>query len=308
MTLTFSNGPEYSRLRKVLMYIPGDEVKYVDGRNYRDMLFRRPVDYNLLYRQFNILIDVFRGEGVEVILLNELFELAGWRPSLTPPNMMFIRDVFGVIKDSVILGNMAYEVRRMEPIIMGELLRRLKLSDFYVMGGKKYFEGGDLIQLNNEYLLIGYGPRTSFPAALEISSLAREAGLNTILISMPPYRVHLDGGMMPLDRDLIIAHRPSLEYYPSLVIYRDGSRDVINTFQFLRDIGYTFIEVDDEESKNFGPNTIVLYRGKVISYSWNSGAIESLREYGIDVIPFDGTEVSGAGGGPHCIFNTLERR
>ncbi len=307
MRLRFSNGPEYRRLKKVFMYRPGEEVKRVDESNYREMLYRRPIDHRLLVEQFDKLVEIFRGEGVEVILLNELFDEVDWRPSYIPPNLMFMRDVMGVLKDLVILGNMAYEARRMEPFIIGEVLRRLGYGKMHPMGGKKYFEGGDLMFLNEDYLLIGYGPRTSFPAAMEISSLAMEMGFNTLLIAMPPFRVHLDGGMMPLDKDLIVAHTPTLDFYPSMVVYRDGSKDIVNAYQFLKDMGYTFISVDDEESRTFGPNVVVLDRRKIISYSWNKRTLKSLQEYGVDIIEFDGTEFRDSGGGPHCTFNTVER-
>ena len=307
MQLRFSNGPEYNRLRRVLMYRPGEEVKRVDESNYRDMLYRRPIDYKLLLKQFNTLVDILRGEDVDVILLNDLFDEVGWKPSYIPPNLMFMRDVLGVLKDLVILGNMTYEARRMEPFILGEVLKRLGYSKVHPMGGKKFFEGGDLMFLNEDYLLIGYGPRTSFPAAWEISGLALEMGFNTLLVAMPSFRVHLDGGMMPLDKDLILAHIPTLDYYPSMVVYRDGSKDIVNAYKFLMELGYTFIDVDDDESRTFGPNVVVLDRLKVISYNWNSKTLKNLREYGVDVIEFDGTEFRGSGGGPHCTFNTVER-
>ncbi len=307
MQLRFSNGPEYHRLKKVLMYRPGEEVKRVDESNYREMLYRKPIDYQLLLKQFDTLVDIFRGEGVEVILLNELFDEVGWRPSYIPPNLMFMRDVMGVLKDLVILGNMTYEARRMEPFILGEVLKRLRYGRVHPLGGKKFFEGGDMMFLNGDYLLVGYGPRTSFPAAWEISGLALEMGFNTLLVAMPPFRVHLDGGMMPLDKDLIVAHLPTLNFYPSMVVYSDGSKDIVNAYEFLKELGYTFIPVDDDESKTFGPNVVVLDRMKAISYSWNSKTLKRLKEYGVDIIEFDGTEFRDSGGGPHCTFNTVER-
>lgn len=289
------------------MYRPGDEVKRVNESNYREMLYRKPVDYKLLLKQFDTLVDIFRCEDVDVILLNDLFEDVGWTPSYIPPNLMFMRDVMGVLRDLVILGNMTYEARRTEPFILGEVFKRLGYKKLHLLGGKKFFEGGDMMFLNGDYLLVGYGPRTSFPAALEISSLTLDMGFNTLLIALPSFRVHLDGGMMPIDKDLILAHIPTLDFYPSMIIYRDGSKDIVNAYEFLRELGFTFISVDDDESKTFGPNVAVLDRLKVISYSWNVKTIKNLREYGVDVIEFDGTEFRDAGGGPHCTFNTIER-
>ncbi len=301
------NGPEYWRLKKVLMFKPTEEVKTVDESNYKSMLFRRPIDYDLLLKQFEDIVDIFHGEKVKVILLNDLFEEMGWRPRFIPPNMMFMRDVLGVFKDKVFLGNMTYEARRFEPIILETVFKYFDVKVIKRFSGKAFFEGGDFMFLNEDTVLVGYGPRTSFEAAYEIAKYANQEGFNSLLISLPPYRVHLDGGMMPISKDLIIAHIPTLKYYPSIVFYRDGGFDVVKAYDYLRGLGYDFISVDDEESKSFGPNVVVLKEYRVISYSWNKNVLERLRNAGVEVIEFNGTEYRDAGGGPHCIFNTMFR-
>jgi hypothetical protein len=66
-------------------------------------------------------------------------------------------------------------------------------------------------------------------------------GLNAILVSLPNFRVHLDGGMMVLDRDLIVAHVPSIDYYPSLILYNEGEVEVQSLYKYVLDNGYTVI-------------------------------------------------------------------
>ena len=306
-SIVFRNGPEYYKLRKILMYKPSKEVKDVNERNFKDLLFRRPPNYKLLLRQFDFFYDIMRSEGVEVILLNDLFEMVGWHPGYVPPNMMFMRDVLGVLEDLVLIGNMRHEARRLEPYIVREVFSRMGFTNLHLLDGYTFFEGGDLIHLNDNFLMVGYGPRTDFNGAYKIAEIALDKGLDVIIVSLPPFRVHLDGAMMPLERDLVIANKTSISYYPSLILYRDGEKRIDLLYNFLIDEGYEILNVSDEETREFGPNIVVIKRGRVLSYSWNREAIKMLNEYGIDVIEFNGSEYRNAGGGPHCIFNTVLR-
>ena len=301
------NGPEYWDLKWILMYKPNEEVKRVNRDNYGDYLFREPVDYSKLVSQFENLYDIFKSEGVKIDLLNDLFEIVRWRPKMVPPNMMFMRDVMGVLEDEILIGNMRYQGRKIEPIIIQEVLRRMGIFDMHLFQGHQFFEGGDLLYLREDLLMIGFGPRTNFSGAYKIAEKALNRGLDVALVSLPPFRVHLDGSIMPLDEDLVITNKTSIDYYPSLILYSDGEKRVETLYQFLIEEGYDIIEVSDEETKNFGPNVVVIRKDRVLSYSWNKEAIRQMAEAGIDVIEFDGSEFRKAGGGPHCTFNTLLR-
>jgi N-dimethylarginine dimethylaminohydrolase len=301
------NGPEYWRLEKVLMYRPSDEISLVTEENCRYYLFREPVDVDLFHKQYVSYLDLLGELGVEVILINDLMEEVGWRPSLVPPNMFFMRDVIGVLEDKVLVSNMRYEARRYEGFIAKRVLEASGYGDTYVFSGCDYFEGGDLLYLDEDTVMVGYGPRTSFSAAYRIGEIALEVGKDVILVSLPHYKVHLDGTLMPMGDKLVVAHVPSIKFYSSFIMYRDGGYDVINLYDFLVDRGYEIVEVDDEENYKFGANLVVVRAGLVISYSWNVNVIRSLEDLGIDVISFMGSEFMKAGGGLHCVFNTVLR-
>jgi len=307
VNMLFRNGPEYLPLKKILMYRPGDELLSVDSNNYRDYLFKEPVDRDKLVAEYDEYIESLRNLGVEVVLLNDLFRKIGWTPRFIPPNLLFMRDVMAIIEDKVVYGSMRFEIRRMEPIILQYVFKKLgwDYSIEYNYGG--YFEGGDLLYLDNKTILIGYGPRTSYEYAYSLAGYINRIGLASILVPLPKFRVHLDGGMMVLDEDLVIAHIPSIKYYPSLVIHSDGEIDVITLYDYLVNDGYTIIGVKDEESMKFGANNVVIRKNLVISYSWNKEAINSMREFGIDVISLEAEEIRKAAGGLHCLFNIIFR-
>lgn len=58
----------------------------------------------------------------------------------------------------------------------------------------------------------------------------------------------------------------------------------------------------------FGSNLMVIHKGLVPSYPWNKNVIKELKEVDIEVITVMGSEFMKAGGGLHCMFNTLLRK
>jgi len=302
------NGPEYWRLKRLFMYRPSSELSLVNKSNYRDYLFRAVVDPEAFQRQYDAYLDIFREHSVEVLLLNDVLEQINWKPSFFPPNLVFMRDVFAVLESTIVLSNMRYEIRRYEPYIVKKSFEKLGWNITYIFEATEYFEGGDLLYLNENTILLGYGPRTSFQAAYKLGKQINDNfRKNAILIPLPPYRVHLDGTMMILDNDLIVAHKRSLMYYPSLIMYSDGDYDVINFYDYLGENNYAIIDVPDNELNTFGPSFVVIRKGLVISYAWNDKTIKELVDMGIEVITFNGYEFMKAGGGLHCLFNTLLR-
>jgi|GEM_PF-4013611 N-dimethylarginine dimethylaminohydrolase len=303
-----SNGPEYWDLKKVLMYRPtNDSLTCVTKDKCKYLLFREPVDPMLFQEQYDSYLELLEQLGVEVLLLNDLMDEIGWHPSFVPPNMFFMRDVIGVLEDKILISNMRYEARRYEGLIAKEVLETAGWGDCHLFTGSDYFEGGDLLYLNEDTVMVGYGPRTSFSAAYKIGEMAVYMGKNAFLVSLPHYKVHLDGTMMPMDDSLVVAHIPSIRFYPSMIMYKDGDFDIVYIYDYLMENGYDIIGVSDEENETFGANLVVVKEGLVISYSWNNEVIKNLEEVGIEVVPFDGSEFMKAGGGLHCVFNTILR-
>ena len=302
-----SNGPEYWKLREILLYKPSNEIDIVNNENYKNYLFREPIDSSLLRKQYNMYLEQLKELDVEPILINDLMEKINWHPGTVPPNMFFMRDVIGVLENKILISNMKHEIRRYEGFIVKKILESLGWEGVYTFSGSDYFEGGDLLYLNEDTVMIGYGPRTSFSAAYKIGRIVNELGKNSILVSLSPSRVHLDGTMMPIDEDIVVAHIPSIRFYPSFIMYKNGDYDIIDMYKFLIDLGYEVVAVNDHEANAFGSNLMVIHKGLIISYSWNKNIIKKLEKHGVEVIIFMGSEFMKAGGGLHCVFNTILR-
>lgn len=211
------------------MYKPSNELSIINESNYKEYLFRDVIKLTAFQEQYNDYLDVFREHDVDVFLLNEAMKSVNWTPKFFPPNLMFMRDVFAVLENIIVLSNMRYEIRRYEPYIIRKVFEKLGWKIMSIFKNIEYFEGGDFFYLNENTILLEYGPRTSFQAAYKLGKQINDNfSKDVILVSLPSHRVHLDGTMMVLDKDLIVAHKQSLMYYPSLLMYSDGDYDIIN--------------------------------------------------------------------------------
>ena len=163
--------------------------------------------------------------------------LSGHEYDLPPlPNLYFMRDSSCVIRDRVVIGAMAHGVRTSEALLMravfgarsgtpdgtvrGEVLydgchEQLVAADGPVAGRSPdlRLEGGDVLVVRRDLLLVGVSERTSSAA---LDALARrlveayEEPLTMIAVILPAERstIHLDMIFTLVDRDSALVYEP----------------------------------------------------------------------------------------------------
>lgn len=266
-----------------------------------------------------------------------LADMIGNYPFITNPmpNLYFTRDPFAIINNGVCLNKM-YSLTRQRETIYGEFI--FKYHPVY--GGSPLFysrydyfniEGGDIMVLNKETLIVGVSERTH-PSAIE--RLAKnlfyknETEYQRILaFCIPKYRtfMHLDTIFTQVDYDKFTIHK---ECYNSLVIYeltrdeaRPGKIKSVKVEESLEVVleKYTGRKVTlipcggndtvsaDREQWSDGSNTIAIAPGEVIAYERNDITNQVLRQYGIKVHTIPSSELSRGRGGPRCMCMPLER-
>ena len=266
-----------------------------------------------------------------------LADMIGNYPFVTNPmpNLYFTRDPFAIINNGVCLNKM-YSVTRQRETIYGQFI--FKYHPVY--GGSPLFynrtnhfniEGGDIMVLNKETLIVGVSERTH-PSAIE--RLAKnlfyqeETKYQQVLaFCIPKYRtfMHLDTIFTQVDVDKFTIHK---ECYNTLVIYkleRDSKRPgkilttkVDEPLEVVLE-KYTGQKVTlipcggndtvsaDREQWSDGSNTIALAPGEVIAYERNDITNQVLTQYGIKVHTIPSSELSRGRGGPRCMCMPLER-
>ncbi len=300
--------PEYAPLRRVLMHAPGEEIDPIGPATFRRYLFEDAVDAARFREQHQSLVDVIRGEGVDVRLVGDLVRgaQAGERIRRSP-NLVYTRDTVAVTRAGAITMRMRSSVRRHEPALVAAALGALGVKELAAIRPRGTMEGGDLIFLDETTLLVGTGNRTNGLALRQLRARAAAAGLETVIATtLPPWAIHLDGTMMVLDRDLAIIHRDSVR--GPAVVYEPGEAPRrTQPLQILRQRGMRTIEVTAYERQRRATNLITLGPRKLVGYAGHARVRRELLREGADLIEVEGSELVRGGGGPRCMTAPIER-
>ena len=266
-----------------------------------------------------------------------LSDMVGDYPFITNPmpNLYFTRDPFVTINHGICLNKM-YSVTRRRETIFGKYIFKYHpqykgVELFYDRTNDLNIEGGDILVLNKETLIVGVSERTH-PAAIE--KLAKNLFFNSttsykrvLAFAIPKFRtfMHLDTVFTQVDFDKFTIHK---DCYYKLKIYEltpnpelNGKLITTELDDILENVlekylgkpitlipcgGNDSVSADREQWSD-GSNTIAIAPGEVIAYERNDITNEVLRQYGIKVHTIPSSELSRGRGGPRCMCMPLER-
>jgi len=305
----FGAQNEYSKLREVLMHIPGDEICLINGENRNEYLFREVPDPERFREEHVKFIEVLKSEGIEVQLVEEILKNTDYIEIIEMcPNMIFIRDTGTITKIGAIIGRMSKIARHAEPLIVKEALKKLNVPVALEIKSPGEFEGGDAVWLDERTLMIGYATRTNEEAVKQIANLLLKEEIveKVIAVPLPRGRVHLDGGLMILSPTTAVTRIEAISTYPSKIISANEVK-LINLAEWLKRKGYELITVTEREDRIFGANLVAIGENKVLSYVWNRRIMRELEKRGFDVLGIEGYELVKGGGGLHCMILPIRR-
>ena len=282
----FGAQSEYLPLRRVIMHRPSEEVHRVTASAAHEFLYRESSSKEKMQEEHDSYVHFLEDEHVDVINVE----------GTLCPNLIFTRDTASITRKGALLMRPKHAARFFEPSYLEETFQSLNIPTMKITRGCA--EGGDLVYLNEDTLMVGFGPRTDFDGLSQIKeSLLEEAVKEIIAVPLPSFRVHLDGALMIITHDLAVLHPESL-IFPAKFLKKN---ELVSLPMFLQEEGFDLIEVTDQEVKAFGPNLLVVRPDLVVSYSWNTRIISELEERSIEVIKLEGHELVKAAGGPHCM-------
>lgn len=250
------------------------------------------------------------------------------------PNLYFSKDPAACVGDGICINHMRTRARRRESLLMKYILKYNR--DIAPEGTKQWYdyddvesiEGGDIMILNSETLIIGLSERTS---ALGIQCLAKkligESGFRRIIVFDIPKRrafMHLDTVFTMIDYDKFTIHSEILDAVGIYEIYldRDGEVQFTTITDSMADMlkkllgipAVNLIHVGGNDSMaaqreqwNDGTNTLCIEPGKIITYDRNYITNSVLESNGLEVITIPSAELSRGRGGPGCMSCALNR-
>lgn len=254
---------------------------------------------------------------------------------LTPmPNLYFAKDPAACVGDGLCINHMRTVTRRRESLLMKYMQ---KYNDTFAVDeskiwfdydGPESLEGGDIMILNRETLIIGLTQRTT---ALGIQALAKKmlggSGFRRIIVFDIPKRrafMHLDTVFTMIDYDKFTIHSEILD---SIGIYeihltKDGETEFSTITDSMADMlkkilgvpSVKLIHVGGNDSMaaqreqwNDGTNTLCIRPGKIITYDRNYITNSVLENNGLEVITIPSAELSRGRGGPGCMSCAISR-
>lgn len=231
-------------------------------------------------------------------------------------NYYFTRDPSAVIGNSALVCKMANTVRIRESQIMdaifkSDLFFNANVIDSYELSQNRplvKMEGGDILVIRDDILLIGNGMRTSTQG---IDLLAREfcktgSGKKHVIVQQLPESpesfIHLDMVFTMLDNNKAMVYKPLImnnsPYQTVHMQIDNGTVTKISSaggiLNLLRKLGVDLMPIvcggksddwdQEREQWHSGANFLAIAPGKVISYARNIHTLEELDKNGFEVV------------------------
>lgn len=229
------------------------------------------------------------------------------------PNAFFTRDAVMCVYENVIIGSMAHKVRLTEALLLRYIFcyhPALGVNNFYHDGTRKQqnevtVEGGDILVIKENLLIIGFSERTS---ARAIDRLACEMSrdkekLDIIVVNLPKIRatIHLDMIFTMLDVDKFMVFPPLITGPDKCKSFHmqcsHGSIQKITEYSGLpkamESIGLNaeFINcggdhpfAQEREQWTSGANFFTFAPGQIIGYEHNKATLNALNKSGFEII------------------------
>ncbi|MDD3827847.1 MAG: arginine deiminase family protein [Anaerolineae bacterium] len=254
----------------------------------------QPIDYDVLHAQMLSLSDLYRGLGIEVVLIDPA---PGGEDREARPfhNLMYVRDLFFMTPEGAILSRMASEVRAGEELLAARSLVGLGIPILRTVGGWGTFEGADALWAGAQTVLVGVGNRTNRSGFEQVKSCLEFQGVMAVEIPLPARVQHLLGLLQIVDDDLAVVRAGIAP--PDLKVTLSG-------------LGFRCIALDETAEVRAGQamNFVTIAPRRIVMVAGNPGTRRILQDNGLEVeAEADLSELLKGAGGPGCATGILRR-
>ncbi len=276
------------RLRRALVKAPVEREEHLD--RWREFGYDHRPDLEGTSREFHGFVDALKGEGVEVVVARE--------PQEGALDAVFVTDPGVMTNGGLVIGRMGKALRRGEEAALAKEAKRLGIPILGRVQSPGTLEGGDVLWLDPDTVVVGRTYRTNDHGFLQLRGFLGSLVETGLQVHLPHWRgpgdlLHLMSIISPVDVDLALV-RTDLMPIPLLELLKARSVDLVN--------------VAEEEFHTKGCNVLALRPRRVLMVEGNPRTQKALEARGVEVVTYPGGEVSvNRGGGPTCLTLALHR-
>jgi N-dimethylarginine dimethylaminohydrolase len=211
------------------------------------------------------------------------------------PDAIYTYDPVIVSDEGALLLNPGKEIRRAEPAALAEDLERAGVPVAGRLSRDEWAEGGDFCWLDARTLLAGRGYRTNSDGIRAVERLLNS--VEVLVFDLPHWHgqdevMHLLSLLSPVADDLVVAYPPLLP---------------VRLAQLLEERGIEVVPVPDEEFESMGTNVLALAPRVALMTGGNPETRRRLEKAGVEVLVYEGKELSKGDGGPTCLTRPILR-
>ncbi len=236
------------------------------------------------------------------------------------PNLIFTRDIAVVVNDHIVITKAAKEARFRENLLsrfifwyhpffqhLKEQKRLINLNDVDIFppsrtGERISIEGGDMMILNDQYLLIGCSERSTTHAFYSLKKVLFERNVinHVAMVVIPRERsyMHIDTIFTHIDTNHIIAYKPivvdGLSSYVEVYDRDGGERFYSSISEFIKQeinhkmefilSGHGISPYQEREQWTDGCNLVTIRPGVALTYDRNPYTEMAFKAAGFEVI------------------------
>jgi N-dimethylarginine dimethylaminohydrolase len=281
---------ETGTLRTVLVRHARDAFGSAEkiATEWKELNYHAAPDFDRAVDEFDRFVELLQSEGANVIS-------APGQVGATLDSI-YARDAAIITDNGAVLCAMGKPQRSNEPQYLQPIFKAEGIGLLGSISGRGRLEGGDVTWLPGNRLAVGRGYRSNDEGFRQLRKLTQDVVEEIVQVSLPHWRgpddvFHLMSILSPVGDNAVLVYAPLLP-----VAFR----------LWLLERELRLIEVPDEEFESMASNVLSVAPGKCIALEGNPVTRARLEKAGIEVLVYDGTEISRKGeGGPTCLTRPL---
>src|SRR5262245_37700264 len=279
-------------LKTVIVKRPEEAFRNASAieRDWQELAYTRPPDLGLACAHHQQFVSLLQAAGAKVLYLPD--------DERTGLDSLYTHDPVLITSAGAIVFQTGKAQRRGEGPAFLDALQQWDVPVLGIVEGSATAEGGDMIWLDANTLLVGRGFRTNREGVQALARILLPLGVDVIPFHLPYWHgaqevLHLMSFMSLLDDDLAIVYKRLLP---------------VPLLELLVERSVQLVEVPEEEFDTLGCNVLAVSPRNVVMVSGNPVTKSRLKSAGCLIAEFDGSEICFPGsGGPTCLTRPLLR-